>query len=121
MATPESKVKAHVKRILSRHVVNYVFMPATHGYGASGVPDIVACINGIFVAVECKANGNRPTALQKRNLHQIVAAGGHAFVVDESSTGVFAMTLDRVVYMKAPPELHDFTVLTNEEEQGENK
>jgi len=77
----------------------------------------VACINGKFVAVECKANGGKPTALQKRNLHQIVAAGGHAFVVDEESTGVFAMTLDTVAFMNAEPKLHDFT----EENQSENE
>jgi len=107
--TPEHKVKNHVKRILSKYPTTYSFMPATHGYGSSGVPDIVACINGKFVAIECKANGGKPTALQKRNLHQVVAAGGHAFVVDEESTGVLAMMLDSVAFMNAEPKLHDFT------------
>jgi Holliday junction resolvase len=115
--TPENKVKNHVKRILSKYPCTYSFMPATHGYGASGVPDIVACINGKFIAVECKANGGKPTALQKRNLHQIVAAGGHAFVVDEESTGVLAMMLDTVAFLNGEPKLHDFT----EEEPSENK
>lgn len=83
MATPEKGVKTKVKRVLAKHGM-YFFMPATHGYGSSGVPDIVGCMGGLFVGVECKANGNRPTALQLKNLMAIVAAGGLAVAVDET-------------------------------------
>lgn len=68
-----------------------------NGYGASGVPDIVASVGGVFVAVECKANGNKPTKLQLKNLGEIVASGGYALVVDETSVGTFAMTMEMIV------------------------
>lgn len=68
-----------------------------NGYGASGVPDIVACLDGKFIAVECKANGNKPTMLQLKNLKGIVAAGGYAFVVDDTSVGIFTMMMDSIV------------------------
>ena len=84
-------------------------MPATHGYGSSGVPDVVACIEGKFVGVECKANGNKPTALQKKNLENIAEAGGYAFVVDDASIGVFILTLDNVVGGRLEPSVFDFT------------
>lgn len=83
--------------------------PTTGGYGKSGVPDIVACIDGKFIGIECKANGGKPTALQLKNLNAIVTAGGYAFVVDDISTGVFRMVLDLVVWGKEEPKLYDFT------------
>ena len=96
MATPVSHVKNAVKKILKQYN-SYYFMPPMNGYGASGVPDIVACVEGKFVAVECKANGNKPTKLQLKNLNEIVDSGGHAFVVDETSTGTFAMMMGMLV------------------------
>jgi hypothetical protein len=82
--TPESKVKAKAKKILDS-LCAYYFMPATGGFGRSGVPDIVGCLNGVFFAIECKANGNKPTALQEREIDRINVAGGFAIVVDEDS------------------------------------
>jgi len=83
-STPESKVKAAVVKILKAHGA-YYFFPATHGYGRSGVPDIVCCINGKFVAIECKAGKNEPTELQKREITLIQTAKGIAAVVRESN------------------------------------
>ena len=60
-------------------------MPATGGYGASGVPDIIACYQGRFIGIECKANGNKPTALQLKNLVDIHHAKGMTLVIDETN------------------------------------
>jgi Holliday junction resolvase len=84
-STPESKVKLSVVKLLRQHGV-YFFFPATHGYGRSGVPDIVCCIKGKFLAIECKAGKNEPTALQQREILQIQQAGGMAMVVKEDLT-----------------------------------
>jgi len=82
--TPEKKVKTKVKRVLD-FMKAYHFMPATGGYGASGVPDIIACWKGMFFGIECKANGNKPTALQIKHLTDIHYAGGISIVVDENN------------------------------------
>jgi len=60
-ATPESKVKAAVVKLIKQYGA-YYFFPATHGYGRSGVPDIICCVKGKFLAIECKAQGKLPTA-----------------------------------------------------------
>jgi Holliday junction resolvase len=49
------------------------------------VPDIIACVNGRFLAIECKAGGNKPTALQTREIELIRLAGGVAVVVNEAN------------------------------------
>ena len=82
--TPEAKVKARVKKVLDKHGV-YYFLPATGGYGRAGVPDIIACFNGQFIAIETKAGKGQLTELQKRELRLIEENGGHAFVINETS------------------------------------
>ena len=80
--TPEKKVKDKVVKILKEHGV-YYFFPATYGMGRSGVPDIICCVNGRFLGIECKAGDNKPTALQQRELKAIADAGGSSLVVNE--------------------------------------
>lgn len=47
----------------------------------SGIPDILACINGYFVGVEVKAEHGSFTPLQEYNLIMIREAGGFGFVL----------------------------------------
>jgi len=82
--TPEKVVKDKVVSVLKSEGA-YYFFPATHGYGRSGVPDIVACVNGHFLGIECKAGGNKPTALQLKELEDIRRSNGVAVVVDETN------------------------------------
>lgn len=82
--TPEAKVKAKVTGILKAHGA-YFFYPVTGGFGNSGIPDIVGCINGRFFGIECKAGDNKPTALQLHNINMIQNTGGHALVVNENN------------------------------------
>ena len=82
--TPEAKVKAKIKKILTAHGVYYA-MPIGTGFGNSGVPDFLCCVNGNFLAIEAKANGNKPTALQYKHINNIKDAGGCAIVVDETN------------------------------------
>jgi len=84
MTTPEKKIKDKVRKLLTESGV-YNFMPATHGYGRSGVPDIIACINGKFLAIETKAGKGTTTALQKRELDLIRKSGGVAMVINEDN------------------------------------
>jgi Holliday junction resolvase len=83
-ATPEKKVKDKVVGILKEEGV-YYFFPATHGFGRSGVPDIVCCVNGYFLAIEVKAGTNKPTALQVREIEAIRRSNGIAVVANDQN------------------------------------
>ena len=82
--TPEAKVKVRVKKVLDEHKV-YYFLPATGGYGRAGVPDIIACFNGRFIAIETKAGKGTTTTLQERELDLIRKSGGVAMVINEEN------------------------------------
>ena len=82
--TPEGKVKDVVVKVLKQYGI-YYFFPATHGYGRSGIPDIVCCVQGRFLAIECKAPGKKPTALQEMEIEKIQTTGGVAIVIDSEN------------------------------------
>lgn len=82
--TPEAAVKNAVKKLLADSQV-YFFMPPGSGYGRAGIPDIVACKNGHFIGIECKAGRGKTTALQERELERIRTAGGTALTVNETN------------------------------------
>ena len=94
-ATPEKKVKDKARKILTESGA-FHFMPATHGYGTSGVPDIVGCYKGRMFAIECKAGDNKPTALQLKNLSAIAAAGGYTEVINETNLEDVGALLARI-------------------------
>ena len=84
MTTPEGRVKAAVVKIL-KEIKAYYFFPATGGFGKSGVPDVVCCYNGLFLAIECKAGKGTTTALQDREIQRIKDAHGVALIVNEEN------------------------------------
>jgi Holliday junction resolvase len=81
-STPEKKVKDKVVKLLKSYGI-YYFFPATHGFGRSGVPDIICCYNSLFIGIECKAGTNKPTVLQEKEMADIRKAGGVVFVINE--------------------------------------
>jgi hypothetical protein len=82
--TPEKKVKNKVVTVL-QDAGAYHFYPVAGGYGSAGIPDVIACYMGKFIAIECKAGKGKTTALQDRNIAQIKDAGGFAIVVNEEN------------------------------------
>lgn len=83
--TPEGKVKKQVTEVLKKHKVWY-FSPANNGFGKSGIPDIIAIVDGHFLGVEVKSATGKPTELQKICGKQIEEAGGTWLVVSNDVT-----------------------------------
>ena len=82
--TSEGKVKAAVRKVLDAEGV-YYFSPPGMGLGRSGIPDIICCVRGFFLALEIKAGKGKTTALQDREIAAINSNGGIAFVVNENN------------------------------------
>ena len=77
MAGPEQKIQKSIIKWLEAegHYVVKVISASR-----AGVPDILACVNGKFVAIEVKTPGtqNNISPLQAYNLDKINICGGHA-------------------------------------------
>lgn len=73
----ENKIKAFLKTLPNQ----WHFKHWGGGFGKAGIPDILGCINGRFIAIEVKASDGKPSPLQVRCINQITCAGGYAVIV----------------------------------------
>jgi Holliday junction resolvase len=73
--TYENKIKDHLKEA-GAYFVKYFGCAFTQ----AGVPDILAGVNGYFLAIEVKNETGKPSELQKINIHQINKAGAYAVI-----------------------------------------
>ncbi|MCK5639789.1 MAG: hypothetical protein KAJ19_03290, partial [Gammaproteobacteria bacterium] len=46
-----------------------------------GVPDILCCLNGVFVAIEVKEGKDTVKPIQEAQVDRILEAGGHAWFI----------------------------------------
>lgn len=96
----EEGVKAEVKRTIELYNGFYT-MPVMKGYGDSGVPDILACIEGRFFGIECKYTKDlKPTKAQQLKLNNIWKAGGIPMVIHTNNLWEFAGFIGDFVFKK---------------------
>jgi hypothetical protein len=94
--TPEAKTKALVKKALTAAGV-YYFMPVSNGMGVMGVFDFVACVDSVFLGIECKADRTKhPTILQTRQAKLAQSAGGVVFLAHCDNITALADTINLI-------------------------
>ena len=76
----EKQFETKIKKFLSDNGSFYVKFFA-NGMTKKGIPDVLACVNGYFVAIEVKAQNGRPSELQLYQCRKIWDAGGFAFIL----------------------------------------
>lgn len=86
--TPEGKVKAGVDKALDAHAA-YKHKPVQNGMGEPAL-DYHGCHRGLYLGIETKAVGGKPTPRQQRTMRKIVAAGGSLFLIDHGSSTDYA-------------------------------
>ena len=81
----ERDIVAAILRLLKK--TPNCFCWKEHGgmYGTAGIPDIIACINGRFVAFEVKTETGKLTKLQEITIQKIKNARGQAFKVTSAA------------------------------------
>lgn len=76
----EKNFENKVKKYLKENGCWYVKYFANRNTRA-GVPDLLACVNGYFVAIEVKAENGKASELQLWNVEQIQKSKGFAVVL----------------------------------------
>lgn len=78
----EETIVENIKKYLKS--VKGLFFWKEHGgfYGTGGIPDIIVCYRGKFIAFEVKQPGKTPTILQQKTMSEINNAGGWALKVE---------------------------------------
>lgn len=77
---PEKRFETKIKRFLDEEGAWYVKYFANRNT-KSGIPDVLACVNGYFVAIEVKAQNGHPSDLQIHHCTEIRIAGGFSFAL----------------------------------------
>ncbi len=117
--TPEGKIKDAVRAILaefeaSPHDVDgfhvghlYQHWPVPSGFGASTLDCLVGYC-GMFIAIETKAPGKKPTPRQKLTCAEIKGAKCKVFVID-GAEGLLALRtfLLQLKFRNADADAHD--------------
>lgn len=90
----ENQIKQELKKMNAYHVKYFGC-----AFTQAGVPDILSCVNGHFLAIEVKAEKGRASDLQKRNIHMITKSGGIAVICkpadfEDLKHIIFYLTID---------------------------
>lgn len=92
-------------------------------YTKSGIPDILVCCKGRFIAVEVKAPNGKPSDLQIYNLRQIDGAGGLAILLYPKDYDLFKKLVkvpdDWEVYEELKSRWKHFEPIINNQSKGE--
>lgn len=91
----ENKIKTYLKE-QSCYFVKYFANRNTK----SGIPDILACVNGAFLAIEVKSSTGTPKPLQIHNIKKINTAGGYAVIVAPKSFDDLKELIQSLKYLK---------------------
>lgn len=65
-----------------------------NSYTARGIPDLLCCVNGKFLAIEVKATNGRPSKLQELTIEQIKNAGGYGIILYPQNFEEFKRWID---------------------------
>ena len=76
----EKRFENKVKKFLEENGCYYI-KHFSNAFTKSGIPDILACVDGHFLGIEVKAENGKPSALQLHNLKMIDEASGYAFLL----------------------------------------
>ena len=87
----EGDVKKIVKDVLKGTDLCWWFMPSANGYGRSGIPDFVGCVNGSMFAIETKFGKGTTTPNQDREISALIRSGAKVWIVRETSVDVWEM------------------------------
>lgn len=88
----ENKIKKYLK-----DKGCYGFKYFANSFTRSGIPDLIYCVNGFFVAIEVKASKGKPSELQLWNREQIRNSKGISIIIYPDQWEDFKLLIDDLI------------------------
>lgn len=83
---PDKPLESNITKSILKYLrgLDGCFAWKEHGgmYGTAGIPDVICCYQGRFLAFEVKRPGNKPTAIQQVTIDKMRQAGGKVYIVN---------------------------------------
>ncbi len=89
MSGPEKQFENKVKDYLKKNNCWYIKYWGGGDFTKSGIPDLLTCVNGYFLAIEVKSSRGKPSELQKTQINLIRKTGGLAIILYPSMFNEF--------------------------------
>lgn len=94
----EKTFENKIKKFLEEEGAWFIKYWAGSQFTKSGIPDILACVNGYFVGIEVKGPNGKPSELQLHNIKKIRNANGFAMVLYPSAFDRFKRFIKDLKY-----------------------
>lgn len=79
---PETHLQQRIQRALKAEFGGFWFKVHGGPFQPAGIPDLLGCVDGLYVAIEVKIPGEEPSSIQEITIEDIRNAGGISFVTD---------------------------------------
>lgn len=89
MSGSEKQFENKVKDYLKKNKCWYIKYWGGGDFTKAGIPDLLTCVNGYFLAIELKSAKGKPSELQKVQISLIRNAGGLAIILYPSMFNEF--------------------------------
>lgn len=93
---PEKRFENEIKEYLESKGIWFVKFFANR-MTKKGIPDLLVCANGYFIAIEVKREDGKPSKLQIKKCKEIRMAGGFSFIVYPSGFNKFKEIIDQIL------------------------
>jgi hypothetical protein len=103
----EKNFEEKVKKFLKDEGCWFIKYWGGGGFTKSGVPDLLVCLNGYFMAIELKAPKGKPSELQLYNLKKITKGNGIAILLYPKDFDQFKEFCERILMGEIPSNLYD--------------
>ena len=97
MSGSEKLFENKVKQFLKKKGCWYVKYWGGGTFTKSGIPDLLICCNGYFLAVELKSSKGKVSELQNHQIEQIKKAGGIAMVLYPKDFDEFQFLINELI------------------------
>lgn len=112
MPHAEKNFENKIKKYLDSKGCWYVKFFA-NAFTKAGIPDLLCCVNGHFLAIEVKAENGKPSELQRLNIDKIRHSGGQAIILRPSQFDSFCKLVEALKQEHRPIINLDATTFRN--------